>query len=553
MRLSQWQTSLLLCLASLLPRPLFAASSAATSLPTCTPQNSIPIHYPIRNVTLSDSTLRRGAAVSFGTPGQPFACLINPTYNNTYLNDGTVPRCSVNNTRSQCSNQYGGLFDEGSSTTWSPSNFAALGTAGESTSDQDNDTWGSDTLLVNTTLSVPDFPLGIFRGSRDYQNTLGLGRNSTLLNALVSAEAIASRTFSIFQGWTGAQTQYQTDGSLILGGYDSAKITGKNITLPLTVEEDCINGLLISVTDINMNLNNGSNISIIGKSRGSAMRACIEPDYSPMTLSEDIWWAFTNVTGVAETGRSVSPINLWGMMIPTNGAYDGDLTFSIYPDLDITIPNHQLIVPDIEINSEGQGYPSSSTEVEVLINSLQGSNTNDMPLFGMPFLSSAYLMVDNDRRQFTLSQSQQSTTSNLVAIGPPACNTPAPSHTPQPLPSILASPTPTPKSSSGTPKGAIAGAVVGGLAIIAICIGVFFVQKKRRAQRLAGIQKQEYGAVAEAVKNPEYSDNQVCTTSEMSSHRQPPQEMPLDRDSRKGIAPHELPATSRLRRPGSAI
>ena len=79
MRLSQWQTSLLLCLASLLPRPLFAASSAATSLPTCTPQNSIPIHYPIRNVTLSDSTLRRGAAVSFGTPGQPFACLINPS------------------------------------------------------------------------------------------------------------------------------------------------------------------------------------------------------------------------------------------------------------------------------------------------------------------------------------------------------------------------------------------------------------------------------------------------------------------------------------------
>ena len=68
-----------------------------------------------------------------------------------------------------------------------------------------------------------------------------------------------------------------------------------------------------------------------------------------------------------------------------------------------------------------------------------------------------------------------------------------------------------------------------------------------------GIQKQECGAVAEAVQNPEYSDNQVCMTSEMSSDRQPPQEMPLDRDSRQGIAPHQLPATSRLRRPGSAI
>ena len=336
MRSSQWQTVPLLWLALDLLRLSFVTSSP--SLPTCTPQTSVPIHYPIRNVTLSDSTLRRGAAVSFGTPGQPFAFLISPfvsfintwigtissdqhrKYNNTYLNDGTVPGCNVNSTRLLCSNQYGGLFDEGSSTTWSPANFAALKTAGESTSDQDNDTWGTDTLLVNTTLSVPLFPLGIYRGSTDSQNTLGLGRNSTFLNALVSAGAIASRTFSIFQGWTGSQTQYQTDGSLIIGGYDSAKITGNNITLPFAVEDNCNNGFIISVTDINMNLNNGSNISIIGQSQGSAMRACIEPNFSPITLSEIIWWAFTNVTGVAETRRSVSPINFWGMMIPANGA-----------------------------------------------------------------------------------------------------------------------------------------------------------------------------------------------------------------------------------------
>lgn len=129
-----------------------------------------------------------------------------------------------------------------------------------------------------------------------------------------------SKTFSIFQGWTGAQSSSQTDGSLILGGYDSAKITGNNITLPFAVEDSCPSGLVISVTDINMNLKNGSNVSIIGESRGSAIRACIEPSFSPISLSEEIWWAFTNVTGVAETGRSASPINLWGMIIPADGA-----------------------------------------------------------------------------------------------------------------------------------------------------------------------------------------------------------------------------------------
>ena len=194
-----------------------------------------------------------------------------------------------------------------------------MGTAGESSSDQHGDIWGKDTLLVNNTLSVPEFPLGIFR-SDDGQNTLGLGRNSTLLNAFSSAKAIYSRTFSIFQGWTGGQTPFQTDGSLVLGGYDSAKIMGNNITLPLAVEASCMSGLVISVTDIQMNLPNGSNVSIIGESRGSAMRACIEPAFSPISLSELIWWAFTNVTGVAEVSRSGSPINSWGMILPAMGA-----------------------------------------------------------------------------------------------------------------------------------------------------------------------------------------------------------------------------------------
>lgn len=76
--LSHWHTSLLFWLAPCLFRPLFATSSAATPLATCTPQKFIPIHLPIRNVTLSDGTLRRGVAVSFGTPEQPFAFQLAP-------------------------------------------------------------------------------------------------------------------------------------------------------------------------------------------------------------------------------------------------------------------------------------------------------------------------------------------------------------------------------------------------------------------------------------------------------------------------------------------
>ena len=243
------------------------------------------------------------------------------------MNDGTVPGCNSDYTPVQCSNEYGGLFDEGTSTSWNASNFSALHTASETVYDQGSDLWGTDTLQLNTTFSLPQFPLGIFRSNAQNGrgtgnlDTLGVGRNSTLLNILSSAGTIASKTYGYFQGWTGAYPKYQTDGGLVFGGYDAAKVVGSNVTIPFAPSAACANGYVITVTDIKMNLKNGSNPSIIGQSMGSSLKACVQTDFGPITLSENIWWAFTNVTGVAEVGRSFSPFNYFGMLIPANGAY----------------------------------------------------------------------------------------------------------------------------------------------------------------------------------------------------------------------------------------
>ena len=148
---------------------------------------------------------------------------------------------------------------------------------------------------------------------------LGLGRNSTLLNTLSSVGIIASRMYGYFQGWTGAYAEYQTDGNLVLGGYDAAKVSGNNITLLFAPSADCKCGYFITVTDLKMNLRNGSNISIIGQSAGSALEACVD-GAGPIMVTEDIWWAFTNVTGVREIGRSISSLNFWTMLIPADGA-----------------------------------------------------------------------------------------------------------------------------------------------------------------------------------------------------------------------------------------
>ena len=317
-------------------------TSSLVSRDSCAP---LPIYIPIRNVTLSGLASRRGAAVSVGTPAEPLAFTLSgfvyPLYssrpstaslmlsrdlNNTILQDVATSSCAHvgnNSTEPECATNYGGLFDEGSSSTWRATNISDLGTATESNANQDDDHWGSDTLSavsVNTTLSLPEFPLGIARGDQNPMNTLGLGSNSTLLSHLFSNGAISSTIFGIFQGWTGEQSQYQTDGGLTLGGYDAAKITGENVTLPMIQQDNCASGLMISVTDINMNLRNGSNHSILGPSQGSSVKVCIEPQYSVMTLSEDTWWHFTNVTGVREVGRSTTTLSFFGMLIPSDGA-----------------------------------------------------------------------------------------------------------------------------------------------------------------------------------------------------------------------------------------
>lgn len=99
-------------------------------------------------------------------------------------------------------------------------------------------------------------------------NSLGLGRNSTLLNALVDNGDIAARTWSFWQGWTGAESQYQIDGNVVLGGYDANKISGPNITLPTSTPDDLNTDCFIAtITDIRMNLMNGSSLSLFGPNK----------------------------------------------------------------------------------------------------------------------------------------------------------------------------------------------------------------------------------------------------------------------------------------------
>ena len=183
------------------------------------------------------------------------------------------------------------------------------------------DLWGTDILKITDQKSLSSFPLGVSRGQGESMNSIGLGRNSTLLNALVDSGTIAARTFGFWQGWTGAEQEHQMDGSLILGGYDSQKLTGSNITLPTSspdnLDTDCF---LATITDIKMNLKNGSSLSLLGVNKATVARACVEPHFSTLSLSQAMWEKFLSISGSTYVGRSNSVIAFYGMLIETDGA-----------------------------------------------------------------------------------------------------------------------------------------------------------------------------------------------------------------------------------------
>ncbi len=204
------------------------------------------VRIPIRNRTFGGQSSRRGIALSVGSPAQNFVleasgsvivCSQRFAYewffhlttsrrlNNTYLYDNYSPYCIAPNTDTQvhCNAQSGGWFDEASSTSWIQApRPGALPIAAESSSDHANDIFGNDTIYVNSTLNITGFPFGLNRATGaavgDAINSMGLGTNSILLNALISAKAIASRTWGYSQCWTGAEAENQVDGSRVLGG-----------------------------------------------------------------------------------------------------------------------------------------------------------------------------------------------------------------------------------------------------------------------------------------------------------------------------------------------
>lgn len=200
--------------------------------------------------------------------------LTNDRYlNNTWLFNSSSPYCPNGTTDQWCNTYRGGLYEPDKST--SAKAVADVYAAGASASDTDRalglhiweSSWTLDDLGAGN-VTLDGFPIGMpgFDYGEQYhpQGAIGLGLNSTLLSTLKDSGHISSRSYGYWWGEDGATSNAQMDGSIVLGGYDAAKIQGSNITGSLkTPTMSCMSGMHMTITDIVMQFPNSTRSSII--------------------------------------------------------------------------------------------------------------------------------------------------------------------------------------------------------------------------------------------------------------------------------------------------
>lgn len=303
-----------------------------------------PLSLPITDVLLPNGYTKRGIPGSIGSPAQNFSFMPQNFLNNTWVSgesgflglrhvltppphaiqvyNTSAPFCYNGTTDKQCLTQRGGEYDPSSSSTshGGLDVYAAGGDVNDTDRTVATHVWinafaTDDIMIGNTTLS--GFPVGMpgydVGAQFDTQANIGLGRNSTILNALKDAGHVASRTYSYWWGLDTTSSSVAMDGQLVLGGYDSAKIMGPNVTLPLQPWTlTCPSGMYVTVTGLVLEFPNGTDADLLA---GDSFVACLQLDFPVVTTlkGSPYYKQFENYTDTSYVNNSLG--TYWFMPI----------------------------------------------------------------------------------------------------------------------------------------------------------------------------------------------------------------------------------------------
>ncbi|KAJ0122696.1 hypothetical protein J7T55_003212 [Diaporthe amygdali] len=480
----------------------------------------------VGNVTLSNGQTAKGVVMEVGTPPQSLAFLPLMPLNNSFVY-GTSGYCnSVTSGWSVdgCTTFRGGAYDPTNSSTMQSDGAASL-FASDATGTYPDLEKLSDTVVLGSNFTLENFPVGIAQGDwggQGYypQAGLGLGPKSTLLSTLVDSGTISSRTWSWFWGLDGPNVSEQLDGSLVLGGYDKAKVSGTGYTSPITTGSDrCATGLFVTLSDVLVHMVDGTSVSIFTDDNQALLAACIDPSYPSLTTIpySPYWYNFQTITNASISGRSQGL--QWYNMRYDDGQtpFTGDISMEFASGLIVRVPNSEYVRPDVTINKNTGVLEVNSTEPDVVaMISLQGSNSNDVIKIGRNFFSAAYLMVNYDSSEFTIWPANRTASQDLVAVDSRGAeldslcssNKNATVTAGGAKPSDRGTDTAKSFDSSGnssTPVGPIVGGVVGGVVGIAtISLAACLLMRRLKAKKEPQVAEFDHDGVANGLAPSTY-------------------------------------------------
>ncbi|KAF6218570.1 hypothetical protein HO133_005920 [Letharia lupina] len=411
--------------------------------------------------------------IQVGTPIQDVRVFVSNEISTTWIVE--TEGCAVGD--DTCSNGRGLLFNPNSSSTWSQYGFYALG-AEQNLGSTGSARYGNDTVGLGIQgsggPSLPDQIVGAFSTDDFYLGFFGVNPASTNFTQQEQGKASYMTTLknqnlipSLSFGYT-AGNKYrlkQVLGSLTLGGVDSGRFVPNNLSISFAPQEG--RSLLVGIQSISSVDQNGTTSNLLPN---GGIMALVDSTEAQIWLPVEACQAFETAFGL--TYNDTNGFYLVDDALSSQlTAQNASVTFTLGNStsggetINITLPYASfdllLTPPAANLTSNTNYFP------------LRRADNSTQYTLGRTFLQEAYLTVDWERQNFSISEClfSEDMQQTLVAIQAPSDTT----------------------SSGGSSTGKTVGIAVGvvvGVLVIAAAIGAF-LWKKRQTKRESEKEKAE--------------------------------------------------------------
>ena len=410
--------------------------------------------------------------ILLGTPPQNLRVFVSNEISTTWVVE--TQGCTVGDTT--CLNGRGLLFNPNTSSTWSQYGFYALG-AEQNLGSTSNARYGNDTVVLGIQGSggpaLPDQIVAAFSTDDFYLGFIGVNPASTTLQqkqqkasyltTLKNQNMIPSLSF----GYT-AGNKYrlkQVLGSLTLGGVDSGRFVPNNLSIPFASQQN--RSLLVGIQSISSVNGNGTTNNLLP----SGIMAFVDSTEAQIWLPVEACQAFEKAFGLTyntTNGFYLVDNALHAQLQAQNASVTFTLgsTVSGGETVNITLPYNSfdltLTPPAANLSSSTKYFP------------LRRADNDTQYTLGRTFLQEAYLTVDWERQNFSISEClfNENMQQNLLAIQSPSDKTNSGG------------------SSTGKTVGIAVGVVVGVLVIVAV-IGAILWRRHLTKRKLEEKQAEE--------------------------------------------------------------